>query len=434
MDSDACASRCGDESASVEALNRDCFCLSLDQARLRDELEAAIEIRGLARAMIDTHPHLFSSLPLYVARRHIDQMASVVSAIEQVVATQQYLSAVLSWAPEIAAFDPGSPGGLLGFDFHLGPDGPQLIEINTNPGGALLNAILGKVQRSCCPTLIMPPTDALAVEERLLDLFAKEWRSQRGNASLRSIAIVDESPQQQYLHPEFLLFRQMFRRSGIEAVICDPNELAHRDGKLWHAAQPIDLVYNRLTDFGFAEPAQSSLKTAYLSRDVAVSPHPRSHAIYADKRNLTLLCDAEFLASTGVSGTAIKTLLDAVPNTRIVSQDNREALWADRRHFFFKPAAGYGSKASYRGAKITKRVWEEIAKGAYVAQAFVVPGERRVSGDLSALKADIRCYAYKGEVLQFAARLYQGQTTNFRTPGGGFAPVLTSAAESPVHR
>ena len=24
----------------------------------------------------------------------------------------------------------------------------------------------------------------------------------------------------------------------------------------------------------------------------------------------------------------------------------------------------------------------------------------------------------------FTARLYQGQTTNFRTPGGGFAPVL----------
>jgi hypothetical protein len=24
-----------------------------------------------------------------------------------------------------------------------------------------------------------------------------------------------------------------------------------------------------------------------------------------------------------------------------------------------------------------------------------------------------------------AARLYRGQTTNFRTPGGGFAPVLT---------
>jgi hypothetical protein len=29
-----------------------------------------------------------------------------------------------------------------------------------------------------------------------------------------------------------------------------------------------------------------------------------------------------------------------------------------------------------------------------------------------------------GQVLLTAARLYQGQTTNFRTPGGGFAPVF----------
>jgi hypothetical protein len=27
-------------------------------------------------------------------------------------------------------------------------------------------------------------------------------------------------------------------------------------------------------------------------------------------------------------------------------------------------------------------------------------------------------------VLLAAARLYRGQTTNFRTPGGGFAPVF----------
>jgi hypothetical protein len=34
-----------------------------------------------------------------------------------------------------------------------------------------------------------------------------------------------------------------------------------------------------------------------------------------------------------------------------------------------------------------------------------------------------------------AARLYQGQTTNFRTPGGGFAPVYSfddSRDDSPI--
>lgn len=427
VDANDCSGQCSDMSNSLEALNQGCFCFSLDEQSLRRELEAALATRGLSRAMIDTHPHLFSALPLYVDRRHIEHMARVVNAVEQVAATEQYRHAVASWAPELAIFEPGSPGGLLGFDFHLGPHGPRLIEINTNPGGALLNAILGRAQRACCPALMVPPTDVLAAEENLLEVVAKEWESQRGAGPLTSIAIVDESPEQQYLYPEFLLFRQMFQRSGIEAVICDPNALVHRDGKLWNGTHAIDFVYNRLTDFYFNEPRHAALKAAYLARDVVVSPHPRAHAIYADKRNLTLLCDAGFVASSGAPHVAIATLLDAVPNTQIVSSENRQALWTDRRHFFFKPAAGYGSKATYRGAKITKRVWDEIAQGSYVAQAFVAPSERRISAGVDALKADIRCYAYQGEVLQLAARLYQGQTTNFRTPGGGFAPVLTSA-------
>lgn len=33
-------------------------------------------------------------------------------------------------------------------------------------------------------------------------------------------------------------------------------------------------------------------------------------------------------------------------------------------------------------------------------------------------------YTYGGRILLAATRLYQGQTTNFRTPGGGFSPVL----------
>jgi hypothetical protein len=39
------------------------------------------------------------------------------------------------------------------------------------------------------------------------------------------------------------------------------------------------------------------------------------------------------------------------------------------------------------------------------------------------LKYDVRCYVYDGRIQLVAARLYQGQTTNFRTPGGGFALV-----------
>ena len=57
----------------------------------------------------------------------------------------------------------------------------------------------------------------------------------------------------------------------------------------------------------------------------------------------------------------------------------------------------------------------------------MAPGER-ISGskeDPEMLKFDIRAYVYDGQLQWTAARLYQGQTTNFRTAGGGFSPVYT---------
>ncbi|MEO8631160.1 MAG: hypothetical protein ABI612_24130, partial [Betaproteobacteria bacterium] len=419
--------------ASIEALNRTCYCLSLDEGALRRHLEADLGKRDLSRAMIDTHPHLFSSVPMFVSRSHLEQMAKVIDAVERVVATPTYRHAVLAWAPEIAHFDPGSRGGLLGYDFHLTLTGPQLIEINTNPGGALVNAILARAQRSCCADasgLAMAPMEADAIEAALIDVFRTEWRLQRKDAPLMSVAIVDDAPAQQYLYPELLLYQQLFRHHGIEAVICDPRELARKGAHLWQGSQPIDFVYNRLTDFTLEQPAQSALKLAYLAGEVVVSPHPRAHTLYADKRNLTLLCDEAFLRETGVSSEAMATLLAATPHTEIVTAENRDTLWEKRRHLFFKPARGYGSKAAYRGDKLTKRVWAEIANSTYVAQALVAPSERQIAQVEvpTALKADIRSYAYDGVVKLVAARLYQGQTTNFRTPGGGFAPVFTETA------
>ena len=49
-----------------------------------------------------------------------------------------------------------------------------------------------------------------------------------------------------------------------------------------------------------------------------------------------------------------------------------------------------------------------------------------IDGKPQSMKADLRAYAYAGKVLLLAARLFQGQTTNFRTPGGGFAPVVVT--------
>ncbi len=238
-------------------------------------------------------------------------------------------------------------------------------------------------------------------------------------------------PRQQFLYPEFVLFRQLFERHGIAALICPPEELAYRDGALWHQGEQerrIDLVYNRLTDFTLEAPVLSPLREAYLAGAVVVTPHPHAHARYADKRNLIALSDPGLLSSWGVDAATRKLLSEGIPRTEEVDASAAADFWARRRQLFFKPAAGYGSKAAYRGDKLTRRVFEEILAdtGHYVAQALVPPSSRRlvVAGETVAMKIDLRNYVYQGRVQLVTARLWQGQTTNFRTPGGGFAPVL----------
>jgi len=297
--------------------------------------------------------------------------------------------------------------------------------------------VLARAQRSCCPamgTMAESADTAQAYEEAIVQMFRSEWEKSGHTTALSTIAIVDVAPEQQYLYPEFLLFQQLFERHGLHAAICDPAQLHWADGVLWHEHVKIDLVYNRLTDFMLDAPASAALRAAYLANAVVLTPHPQAHALYADKRNLALLSDPAMLALFGVPTPLQQILLKYIPSTELVSGEQGDRLWQNRRNLFFKPAAGYGGRAAYRGDKLTKRVWLNILSADYIAQKLIPPG-RRVGGNAQApdmLKFDIRCYTYDGEMQWTAARVYQGQTTNFRTPGGGFAPVYLVGDEDQI--
>ena len=420
---------------SMEVLNSECFCISLDSSALREALESEIGEPGLFDLIQQRCPHLFASRPVFLSHDHMRRMAQLVEAILSVIELPSYRDAVLATAPAIAHHDAGGAKGVFfGYDFHVTEGGFGLIEINTNAGGAMLNAVLARAQRACCAAidrLLPPPATADAFEEEIVAMFRKEWSLCGHERPLRSIAIVDENPEAQYLYPEFLLFQRLFQRHGLQAVIAGPTDFTLRDGVLWHADVAIDLVYNRLTDFSLAEPASATLREAYLANAMVLTPHPRAHALYADKRNLALLSDAIRLKALGVPQATQDILTAGIPHTEIVSTQHAERLWRERRQLFFKPFAGFGGRAAYRGEKLTQRVWQEILAGGYVAQALVVPGGRVVSAHepVQVLKFDLRDYVYDGRVQWVAARLYQGQTTNFRTPGGGFAPVYEGTVE-----
>lgn len=388
---------------------------------------------GFLSKLSASHPYLFCAAPLVIGPGDIALMQRTVAAVERIVSNSVYREAVLRSASPIARFDPGNASVFFGYDFHLTDDGPRLIEINTNAGGAMLNAVLSLAQSPSVPGLaglVMGPAAPAQLETRFMEMFTNEWRGAKKSAPLRTVAIVDEAPAAQYLYPEFLLFQQMFQRQGLHAVITDPRTLVFRDGGLFHRDQRIDLVYNRLTDFSLEADHLAPLRAAYLERAIVLTPHPHAHALYANKANLLLLGDAARLPSFGASDDATRLLTHVVPRTVVLSAVNADALWSERKKWFFKPVSGFGGKAAYRGDKLTKRVWDEIrVAGNYVAQEFVTPSERcvRVDGVDTRLKVDLRCFAYRGAVQHIAARVYQGQTTNFRTPGGGFAPVYSTS-------
>ncbi len=437
---------------NLSFLNSDCHAAVVDRAALEQALHGQGE--DFLRAVTDKHAHLFAAVPLFVSAAQVAQMRAVIEAVERVVALPAWRDAVLSPSPsggelargpaggegtisgeartlsptlppggrEYSRHEPRAKGVFFGYDFHLNDSGAQLLEINTNAGGALLNALLVNSQRD----VHAPGTAALPdnLEPAFLDMFRREWKLQRGDAPLRTVAIVDETPPAQYFYPEFILAQQLFERAGITAWIADPAELQARGDGLYCGEHKVDLVYNRLTDFSLQ--LHPALLAAYQQDQLVLTPHPLAYSLYANKRNLALLTDGERLRAMGADEATIATLRSGIPQTRLVASQHAERWWQQRKQWFFKPATGFGSKGTYRGANLTKRVFEEIMQADYVAQRMAPPGGRSVCVDGAepvSLKFDVRCYVYDGQVQLIAARLYQGQTTNLRTPGGGFAVV-----------
>lgn len=415
--------------ALVDALNQGCHCQTINAEQLQRQLESAEHLAGLAQTIARSRPHLFASTTVFITAAVAASIRQAVALLHRVMTLPGFEAQALARAPAIARQEFGPQGMFMGYDFHVSPDGPRLIEINTNAGGAFLNAVLASAQQSCCAAVdpyLMPPPVLPPLHQQFFDMVLHEWRLQRGGGVPNVLAIVDDAPAEQYLAPEFELCRQMLESRGVPTRILPPEALAWRDGQLWHGTEQIDMVYNRLTDFYLDEPTHQALRSAYEAGAVVLSPHPRAHAIHAEKRNLVALCDGAQLAGWGVAAEDQQGLAATVPETLVVTPEHADSLWADRRRWFFKPDNGFGGKAVYRGDKLTRRVWADILQGGYVAQAVVPPGERliEVDGVRADLKFDLRAYAYGGQVQLLAARMYAGQTTNFRTPGGGFAPVV----------
>lgn len=298
---------------------------------------------------------------------------------------------------------------LMAYDFHYEPVTGQLslIEINTNASGFLFSDLVYQAHgtRFANPSSPKTPLD-------LLFESIKKEAELSGLQQLKKIAIIDASPEQQKMYLEFLLYQDFFERMGLDCQIINLNDSNYN--------LDFDFIYNRHTDFTFSENNSKKLNESYFNLSsagaelsnhkktkICISPHPKEYLLLAHKENLI---DFE---RKKLSHTLIPTFI-------IDSTSDKNELWDQRKKLFFKPRTLFGGKATYKGSSISRKVFERLfddSEIAYLAQEFRPPGE------IEGFKFDLRFYAYQDELHLGIARVYQGQVTNFNTPGGGFAPL-----------
>ena len=351
----------------------------------------------------------FSAKSVFISKKIEDDMRSAIKVIEETIISRSFKNKVL----ESLYIDKDINGGvLMSYDFHIKDNEPKLIEINTNAGGIFLNYKLLQQSENCCSDAEMQKIKDF--EKNIVDMF-KDKFSEISNKELKTVAIVDEKPDKQFLYPDFLICKDILEKFGIKTFILDSIDLIYKADGLYFNDIKIDFIYNRLTDFSLEKKENLVLADAFSKGKVMVSPNHLDHKLFAEKSNLVYL---QSESNEIIRSVLLKTLF--------VNSDSEDYLWENRKSFFFKPINGFGGKGAYNGKGLTKKVWVEIKKGNYIAQEIVRANTRVMSRENSDeyYKFDIRAYTYKGEVLLIASRLYQGQTTNFRTVGGGFAPVF----------
>jgi hypothetical protein len=291
---------------------------------------------------------------------------------------------------------------IMSYDFHLEGQQPKLIEINTSAAGYILTANSGRYGVS-----------AEDFSKKITEIFNIEA------AGLKNIAIVDENVKAQFFYEEFEILKNILSSQGFNVFILSPEQLITKSDCLYFENHKIDFIYWRHTDFLLANFPH--IKKSYQNGSVKVSPTPELFSLLSDKSNM-IYWSQTFDESSLQSSQFAQVLLP----TQLITTVNADALWTDRKNWVFKPQALYGGKGVYLGKKLSKPKWDEIVTdGNYLAQAYVPPLEINIDGDgnKEKIKADLRAYAWRDELLLLIARGYSGQITNFRSEGSGFYPI-----------
>ncbi len=421
-----------------------------DAAVAAASAEVLTDGQRAARAMFGERPLCVSLRPNLVDRRQLTANAGASEALyaalqrlERALLRDEDLRRELDLSPEeerLALADPGyraaSPSARL--DGFVSGGVIRYVEYNAeSPAGMAYNDVLVSVFER------MPALRAfrrryrarpLRVARRQLTVL----RRARGRR-IRSIAIVDwrDLP----TLTEFEMFQRLFTDAGARTVICAPEDLRYRAGRLRAAGVDVDVVYRRvLLSELLARPALARpLLRAYLAGDVTVVNSFRAKLLHK-KMSLALLSDDRYAALYTPAQRRI--IARHVPWTRKVREghttyrgrvvDLAEHVLGAKDGLVLKPNDEYGGKGVVLGWTVDGHEWEQALLAAltssYVVQERVgVPREpfpvlldRTHFLDLA---VDCDPYLFWGKVGGVLTRLSSSALLNVTAGAGSVVPT-----------
>lgn len=377
--------------------------LEPDVARAsQEQLTAGLRERRLffgERPLVTVlRPRLISAAQYQLMRDAVGLVGSAMRSLAAAVEQHPELRAVLALTPgeeRLLALHPGysEPSAHSRMDTFLTLDGSslQFVEYNAeSPAAIAYQDALSEVFFSL-PVLQQFQrryrVDSLPARHLLLDTLLGTWREFGGGGAPR-IAILDwkDLPTQS----EFELFQRYFQDHGLEAVICAPDDLDFRDGRLsardyvgraaGQGPFPIDLVYKRvltselLTHYG-EDLFEHPLVRAYAAGTLCLVNSFRAKLLHKKSIFALLTDDATQPLFSAEERVAIAR---HVPWTRLLRPgrttyqgqpvDLLEFARANQQRLLLKPNDEYGGKGIVIGWETSPADWEQA-----LAEALLSP-------------------------------------------------------------
>jgi uncharacterized circularly permuted ATP-grasp superfamily protein len=179
---------------------------------------------------------------------------------------------------------------------------------------------------------------------------------------------------------EFEMFQSLMEAQGIRALICAPQDLSYRGGRLRCGSVAIDVVYRRvlLSELLARPQVAKALLQAYLGGDVTVVNSFRAKLLHK-KMSLALLSDDRYGAL--YTPAQRRAIARHVPWTRKVREghttygtkniDLVDFVMRQKDRLVLKPNDEYGGKGVILGWTVERHEWEQTLLTALTASYVV---------------------------------------------------------------